>query len=1030
VIRIDDFPSGVRPIQPDSMPIFIAILDSFAKFDLPVHLGCVPDLMDENKHSFLRSYTNIVFVQHGVDHCYDKYSKQLILTNDVYNVNTVKIFDEFEGQEENVIYNKLINGKKKLLDFFNVDIDTFIPVCNIANSQAVKSINKIYKAVLGDNIKTGADKYSIENYLQDYYGRINEIAYGKSPKSFCFHITWEYDEIKKNGFDSWFAKFTLFAKYYKSMTTGGYKYTNKAPKITLYTSINPSEDSIERQRKALNSWMKLGLPIYSINHDSEIKKLTKLFPDVTFIATKETSNLIKKKPYVKINTILNIAKTIESESICLINSDIEIIPLDNLFDDLQDKARHGLVIASRYNYDKKYSTSEKEAGGIDIFAFNKKYIDIIPKDNYCMGQPVWDYWIPFQFANNNIPVHYINKPLFFHQLHPLVWDRNTWEKKLHEIGKEHKLEETDAGRISRIMYDKFMGDVVIINSNSIERDIARTIQKINAKVSYQNNIPKKAFFIWGKGTPLSYLRYLTLKSFRDLHPDYEMTLYLSVGIKVKNWDENLSQEYYDKDKDNIKDYLSEVQYLDVEIKEYNKFSFLNPSHISDLFRWEILYREGGWYFDVDQYFLKRIDDTLLAHDFVFGGNSIAYVGVLGAKSGLDFFKYVSDNQLKIISDDKIESYLSFSTFLFSDCLDSDCYRKLQECGNVLQTQDEIFYPVYFTKLEHIFGGQLDFRKYNNTIAVHWHGGHPVSQQFNKIYTAEFEKTSNDSISLYRRNLLKMADPVTVSNTVSNTVSGTISSTSIATKKETEQPKQNIIPEIISEVMPEIVPEVIPEIIPEEEQLTDIGISFYTRKHLIENWDNALKSIGTPYGGYTIPDNVLTSDSIIYSLGLGEDASFDIGIIESYKCQVRIFDPTPRSITFYDKELAQYPQISFYPIGVWDDDCEIKFYSPKDPTHVSHSIDNLQNTESYFQAKVKRLQTIITELKDCYIDLLKIDIEGAEYAVLQDMIASNIKPLIICLEFHKPDNNEMISALNKAGYKIINSNTLLQYTFIL
>ena len=100
-------------------------------------------------------------------------------------------------------------------------------------------------------------------------------------------------------------------------------------------------------------------------------------------------------------------------------------------------------------------------------------------------------------------------------------------------------------------------------------------------------------------------------------------------------------------------------------------------------------------------------------------------------------------------------------------------------------------------------------------------------------------------------------------------------------------------------------------------------------------------IGSLYGGHTIDESLIDKNSIIYSFGLGEDATFDLGLLD-YGCSVNIFDPTPRSITYYKENLSLFKKLNFYPIGVYDQDKDIKFYSPTDPTHVSHSIGNLQN----------------------------------------------------------------------------------------
>lgn len=186
-------------------------------------------------------------------------------------------------------------------------------------------------------------------------------------------------------------------------------------------------------------------------------------------------------------------------------------------------------------------------------------------------------------------------------------------------------------------------------------------------------------------------------------------------------------------------------------------------------------------------------------------------------------------------------------------------------------------------------------------------------------------------------------------------------------------------------------------------------------------------LGTNYGCHTIPENILTKDSKVYCFGLGEDASFDLELVKIYGCEVNIFDPTLRSIEFYNHFLSENPLIKFFPIGIYNKNANIRFYEPKDPKHVSHSIDNIQNTKTFFIAPVKRLKTILGKNK---IDLLKMDIEGAEYAVLYDMIETKIKPKVICVEFHNPEkNNAIIYELIEFGYKVAFENGS-QFTFVL
>jgi len=225
----------------------------------------------------------------------------------------------------------------------------------------------------------------------------------------------------------------------------------------------------------------------------------------------------------------------------------------------------------------------------------------------------------------------------------------------------------------------------------------------------------------------------------------------------------------------------------------------------------------------------------------------------------------------------------------------------------------------------------------------------------------------------------------------------------------------------------------------------------------------LVTIGTSYGGWTIPDNFLTEQSICYLAGAGEDISFDVGLVEKFKCHVFTIDPTPRAKKHFEKLMSDVDnntrtlstnnnkkdyynlspenkeKLTFIELGLWDSKDELKFFSPQNPDHVSHSAVNLQNTQDYFLANVDRLSSIMKEQHHKEIDLLKIDIEGAEYNVLKSLIEDNITPKILCIEYdemHSPiDKNylvrvkQSIEDLIEYGYVLVFSDQSLNCTFV-
>lgn len=146
----------------------------------------------------------------------------------------------------------------------------------------------------------------------------------------------------------------------------------------------------------------------------------------------------------------------------------------------------------------------------------------------------------------------------------------------------------------------------------------------------------------------------------------------------------------------------------------------------------------------------------------------------------------------------------------------------------------------------------------------------------------------------------------------------------------------------------------------------------------------LERLGSEYGGWVIPANQLKSDSICYCAGVGEDVSFDLAVLQKYGCHIHAFDPTPRSKEFVSKSVAD-ERYHFHDYGLWSTDTTLTFFAPTNPEHVSHSANDIQSSANPgFAAQVRRLSHIMKELSHPRVDLLKMDIEGAEYPVVQTL----------------------------------------------
>ena len=57
--------------------------------------------------------------------------------------------------------------------------------------------------------------------------------------------------------------------------------------------------------------------------------------------------------------------------------------------------------------------------------------------------------------------------------------------------------------------------------------------------------------------------------------------------------------------------------------------------------------------------------------------------------------------------------------------------------------------------------------------------------------------------------------------------------------------------------------------------------------------------GNDHCGWPVPQNFLSSDSVIVDVGVGEDISLTQSLIYQYGCKALRFDPTPRAVSFFD-----------------------------------------------------------------------------------------------------------------------------------
>jgi FkbM family methyltransferase len=252
------------------------------------------------------------------------------------------------------------------------------------------------------------------------------------------------------------------------------------------------------------------------------------------------------------------------------------------------------------------------------------------------------------------------------------------------------------------------------------------------------------------------------------------------------------------------------------------------------------------------------------------------------------------------------------------------------------------------------------------------------------------------------------------------------------------------------------------------------LRFVGKRHHIQDTETAegydLVNLGTEYGGWTLVNKPSLEKSIILSAGLGEDASFDVEFANTYDSKVIIMDPTPRavqhfediqnrigkmekqpyagdgkeSVEAYDLSNIDRQQLSLVKKALWNENTEMEFYKPEVESHVSHSLINWQhdysNDTEYIQVQADTIFSILDsqDINKSEIELVKLDIEGAEIEVLLQMLEEDFYPKQILVEFdelHNPSDrgfkrvDQAHGMLLVNGYELIYTDGMADFLYI-
>ena len=149
--------------------------------------------------------------------------------------------------------------------------------------------------------------------------------------------------------------------------------------------------------------------------------------------------------------------------------------------------------------------------------------------------------------------------------------------------------------------------------------------------------------------------------------------------------------------------------------------------------------------------------------------------------------------------------------------------------------------------------------------------------------------------------------------------------------------------------------------------------------------------------WTIHPDGLNSNSVVYSGGVGSDISFEHELVKRFGCDVILCDPAPAGKRTMQLPENTIPQFHFFPVALAGHTGHLNLSPPAEPGGDSYYAS--AKGDSSIEVPCTNLRDLMRKNNHNKIDFLKLDIEGAEYDIISEILEHRIPVRQICVEFH-------------------------------
>lgn len=182
------------------------------------------------------------------------------------------------------------------------------------------------------------------------------------------------------------------------------------------------------------------------------------------------------------------------------------------------------------------------------------------------------------------------------------------------------------------------------------------------------------------------------------------------------------------------------------------------------------------------------------------------------------------------------------------------------------------------------------------------------------------------------------------------------------------------------------------------------------------------------GGWFCWVDELPERPTVLSAGIGGDVGFERALVEDFGATVHAFDPTPDAVEWIGSQVIG-EGFYFHAWALSGKDATLRMFRRTNKKGKKSAMmwtisEQAAASDNAIEVKAYSVGTAMTELGLEKLDILKLDIEGAEYPVLETLAGLDMRPGQILVEFHhrfpsigKAKTESALAELRRIGYRV-------------